>query len=368
MASTRPPRNPELEGIVIEALRTTAVDSPARREAWEVYADWLLSHGEPVGEWLAASLRADAGGEVAAPVQARLGTIERATRFRLVDLELADLSEVPELERIFDFTWERGFITEARVRAHEFRAWDSELLGHTPDRFLAVVLGSPSASMLHALTLYGPVFGAVGARFGSLAELVAASREPLALRSLKMISVDDPFEAQALASMPALDRLELAGVEAELLEPLVSATLRRIVLLTSASSPAAVTSLAASRLAALERLSLVFDGAADRRSVEGRELGDLDGLWTGSFAPRLRVLELGVPPRAPALVAGLARSPLLDRLECLRIGSVDDDAARELLEHGERLRAVAKLELRSRGLAPALAAALAEAGFRVQPQ
>ena len=79
-----PPRNRELEQLVIDVLRTTADDSPDRHAAWQVYADWLLGHGEPVGEWLAASLRADDRGEAAAPIRARLHEIAAATRFRLV--------------------------------------------------------------------------------------------------------------------------------------------------------------------------------------------------------------------------------------------------------------------------------------------
>lgn len=357
MASTKPPRNPELEGIVIEALRSTPVDSPARREAWEVYADWLLSCGEPVGEWLAVSLRADAAGEVAAPVQARLGEIERATRFRLIDLELADLSEVPELERIAEFTWERGFITKADFQGRKFRAWDSELLGHTPDRFLAVVLRSPSACMLHELHVDRRVFGAIGGRFASFAELLAAGAGPVALRSLSLVDEDERelFDARALELMPALVDLRLRGTQLDRERPLASSSLRTLDWATGWAAAETWEALEASTLPGLERLRLRVESLASR--ALGLE-------WLADLG-ELRELELAVEGRCAELVERLVALPIIAKLARLRLGPVDEPAAEAILAGAKRLAAVAKLELVTEGLDPSLLEALGRVGVRI---
>ena len=361
MASTRPPRNPELEGIVIEALRTTEVGSPARREAWAVYADWLLSRGEPVGEWLAASLHFDAGDGVAAPVRARLGDIERATRFRLVDLELADLSEVPELERIAEFTWERGFITNAVFRGPEFRAWDSELLGHTPDRFLAVVLASPSAYMLHELELELPMFRATGARYASFAELLADLDEPLALRRLVVLGgMVMEFHGTELAAMPELIDFRWLG-SAYIDEPLSSASLRSLEL-HSATKAGDFPSLGSSDLPALERLVL---RSGPREPTRHRRQQFHVPQLSKTFAPRLRELELDVEGDYDMILEQLANTAQFAQLERVVLVGVSERGAQTILDKMADLGATGKLELRTVRVSSAIREALVERGFRV---
>jgi hypothetical protein len=309
-----PPRNRELERLVVDVLRTTEFGSPARHEAWQVYADWLLELGEPVGEWLAASLRADDSSDAAAPVRARLHEIERACSFRLVDLALADLSEVPELARIADLTWERGFITCAAIRTREFRAWDSELLEHTPDRLVEVVLRSPSACMLHRLRVDACRFAAVGSRHPSVAALLGSLDEPLALRSLELGDGGDPLvlERKMFTPLPELVSLRVVSNERE------------------------------------------------RKRDELRAV--LGELARDEHLPALVDLDLRLLGGGDQAAEILADSPLVERLRSLRIDHVGDIGAELLLAQPDRFRGLERFELRNAGLTQPWSRALAALG------
>jgi hypothetical protein len=310
----RPPRNRELERLVIDAVRASEVGSPARDEAWQVYADWLLSLGEPVGEWLAVSLRADDQSDAAAPVRAALDQIERACSFRLVDLALADLSEVPELARIADLTWERGFITTASIRTREFRAWDSELLEHTPDRLLEAVLRSPSACMLHSVRVDAHSFRVEGSRHSTVAAVLASFEEPLALRVLELGDGSDAVRLNSgmLERVPELVTLRLVSNQAghkhdELREQLAIL-----------SQPGL--------LPAVTELSLCF--------------------------------ALGGDPAAETI----AEAPLLDRLRKLRIDHVTDIGAELIIAQRDRFARLERFELRHGELSQPWSRALAAIG------
>ena len=321
----RPPRNPELERLVVDVLRSTpepgaGPGAQARAEGWQVYADWLLSLGEPVGEWLAASLRADESSDAVAPIRAKLDAIERACSFRLVDPALADLSEVPELARIADLTWERGFITGATLRTHEFRAWDSELLGHTPDHLLEVVLASPSACMLHTLRVDALRFAAVGSRHSSVAELLAALPDPLALRELELVDssvslTQAPIGARALARVPELERLVVVTDEL---------------------------------------------GRPQERVVEVVEA------LIGGLGPRVRELELRLRGVGDLVVEALLGAGVLERLHSLLLGHVGEAGAARILAAGERFRRLEGFILRHTRVEDATAAALARLGASVR--
>jgi hypothetical protein len=310
----RPPRNRELERLVIDAVRATDVGAPERHEAWQVYADWLLSLGEPVGEWLAVSLGADDASDAAAPVRAALDEIERACSFRLVDLALADLSEVPELARIADLTWERGFITTASIRTREFRAWDSELLGHTPDRLLQAVLASPSACMLHSLRVDAHTFKAKGSRYSTVAALIAEFEQPLALRVLEIGE--------------GIDALGLSQVLLERVPELVA--LR------------------------------VVSNQTGHKHDELRE--QLAVLSQPGLLPMLVELELRCFAGGDPSAEQLASSPLLERLRRLRIDHVTDVGAELIVAQRDRFAKLERFELRNAEITQPWSRALAAIG------
>lgn len=330
------PRNRELEHMLIEVLRSTPDDSPERHEAWQVYADWLLGLGEPVGEWLAASLRADEGGEAAAPIRAALHEFELASRFRLVDLELADLSEVPELARIADLTWERGFITSAAVHCRKFRAFDSELLEHTPDRLLDVVLRSPSASMLHRLEVDTHRFEAKGSRVGDFSQLLAALPEDLQLRSLSLGDVDSALElgAGSLMHVPRLRELSLRGNALTMLKPLA--------------------------LPELVRLSVQV-----QQSAPQDRLGHFAPLCDGSGLPALTELSLALDFDIDHVIPALLDSPLMDRLSVLRLKGVSEVGAAAICRNPHRVGKLARVEVSAIAMPEPLVAALRRIGCSV---
>lgn len=325
--------------MLIDVLRSTPVDSPDRHEAWQVYADWLLGLGEPVGEWLAASLRADDGGEAAAPIRAALHEVEAACRFRLVDLDLADLSEVPELARIAELTWERGFITSAAVHCRKFRAFDSELLGHTPDRLLDVVLRSPSAAMLHRLELDMHRFTAVGSRVGDFSQLLAALPEDLPLRSLALGERESAMQlgAASFAHVPQLHELSLRANDLRLTEPLALQRLVRLSVHVNVQLPASTPD---------------FDQLAP--------------LCDGSSLPSLVELSLALHSAGDRLIAALLDSPMLDQLAVLRLEHVSEAGAAAICRNPRRVAKLATFEVFGVQLPEPLVDALRALGCAVE--
>ena len=337
--------------MLIDVLRSTPVDSPERHEAWQVYADWLLGLGEPVGEWLAASLRADDGGDAAAPIRAALHEFEVASRFRLVDLDLADLSEVPELARIADLTWERGFITSAAVHCRKFRAWDSELLGHTPDRLVDVVLRSPSAAMLHRLELDTHRFDAKGSQVGDFSRLLAALPADLPLREL---ALGDPYSRMQLGAasfvhLPRLVELRLRADELRLNHPLV--------------------------LPNLARLSVRVEEAPGTISNPGPiEDEDEDAvvyiepvapLCDASGLPALVELSLALEDKMDGIIPVLLDSPLADQLSVLRLGHVTEKGAAAICRRPQRVANLRRFEVEGFDLPKVLVEDLGRLGCSV---
>lgn len=318
-----PPRNRELERLVVDVLRATEVGAQARQEAWQVYADWLLSLGEPVGEWLAVSLRADDASDAVTEVRAKLDEIERACSFRLVDLALADLSEVPELARIADLTWERGFITTAAIRTRAFRAWDSELLEHTPDRLLEVILRSPSASMLHTLRVDACGWAAIGSRHPSVSALLCDVERPLAVRELDLGDGTDPLELGdgAFARLPELERLAIRSDEVG----------RR---------PEQV---------AIELGQLLPDRASGR----------------SNRTPALSELDLRLRGGGDLVISALIEAELVEQLRRIRVDHITDVGAERVLAAADRFAGLDAFVLRHARLSQGCSDALGRLGARV---
>lgn len=361
---SRLPRNRELEHMLIDVLRSTSVESLDRHEAWQVYADWLLGLGEPVGEWLAASLRADDGGEAAAPIRAALHEIEAACRFRLVDLELADLSEVPELARIADLTWERGFITTAAVHCRKFRDFDSELLGHTPDRLLDVVLRSPSAAMLHRLELDTHRFVDIGSRVADFSQLLALLPEDLSLRSLVVGDLDSSTHAQAdgaivlgapsFARLPKLVELSLQATTLRLTEPLALRELTRL-------------SVRVGKPARVERRRGHWGPPPPSVVPATPQFEHLAPLCDGSGLPKLVELSLALDGLSDRVTELLLDSPLLDRLAVLRLEQLTEVGAAALCASPQRVAHLSRFEVVGIQLPESLVTGLRALGCSVAP-
>jgi hypothetical protein len=356
---SRLPRNRELEHMLIDVLRSTPVESADRQEAWQVYADWLLALGEPVGEWLAASLRADDRGEAAAPIRAALHEIEAACRFRLVDLELADLSEVPELARIADLTWERGFITSAAVHCRKFREYDSELLEHTPDRLLDVVLRSPSAVMLHRLELDTDHFEAEGLRARNFSDLLFALPEDLPLRELRL---GNPYSELALGHgsflhLPRLVELHLRARNLEMEKSVVLPELTRLsVRVEKPLEPEPP-----------RPRSYRFRGTVNPGPTHEPRFRNnyLRSLCDASAWPALVELSLAIEGLIDELIPLLLDSPLLDRLSVLRLEHVTEVGAKAICQTPQRLAHLQRFEVVGTALSEPLVAALRGLGCSV---
>ena len=120
--------NPTLESAIL-ADRTD-------RSAWQVYADWLQSEGDPRGDLVAVQL-----GLAANPTDKEL--IRKAAEL-LAGNKRAFFGDIDpdELEDCFEVEWENGFWKRVKIKVD----WDHEEVEFT--KLLGQVLRNPSALFL----------------------------------------------------------------------------------------------------------------------------------------------------------------------------------------------------------------------------
>ncbi|MFT3697852.1 MAG: TIGR02996 domain-containing protein [Kofleriaceae bacterium] len=117
------------------ALIAAIVDDPDDESAWMVYADWLLSRGDPRGELIQIGMEMDRG--------------NMTRRFRAAEIEG---DEPPLLSarlrseaKHWQLTWRRGFVEKARLMKCDVPRTDETL---------RALLADPHAALLRQLTSY----------------------------------------------------------------------------------------------------------------------------------------------------------------------------------------------------------------------
>jgi len=348
-----------------------------------VYADELMSRGDPRGEFIAVQCEL-----------ARLGFARRAPHWdwigdALVDVETIDLDRVRMLRaretallgengeawrdhnpRVFLYsTWrfERGFIAAIETSAEPERL--AVLLDHLP-MVVDIALGTPhgplafpALAQLRAFQL-GPLAPLRAAATPALRRLVLTenvldARELLALPALHQLHAFHArvrFDAGDLARLidevPALEDLALANSQlgSEHARALNGAPLRVLSLLGNRLGPDGTRALA-------EAASLVGMRALDLRR---NAIGVAGAAALGGAFPELRTLDLTANSLGADGVRALASGGGLGKLRelCLQHTQLDD-AAVAVLAASPLLAHVTTLSLRSNKITDAGARALA---------
>lgn len=290
-------RNPELEKRLS--------DHPDDVHTYEVYADWLQSHGQPRGELIALMLRAE--GRPSSKLATEISAFEQ--RHTNVLRGPAPFGG--------DLTWRRGFIESVRL--------DRTHLTDPLSRVLDAVLGHPSGALVSTLVV----------RDWSPSEDLQELLDTLARhapRSLRTIQLDATNEIPGLAQLDALTNLTSlditsSGSRASYAAPPLSWQL----------GPQALRDIAHHRWP-LTRLSLVF-GQGDAEFADLRPLFTRDDTAITHLSISCAALARDRADFASEVVKALVGSPLAGQLEYLdltmNLSRVD---YRVLIDHKHRFK------------------------------
>jgi uncharacterized protein (TIGR02996 family) len=342
------------------ALEQAILDQPDSRAAWQVYADWLLAHGDVWGERVALSL-SDA--KTTLDLQQALA-LDEEQRSKLFG-RLAILMERPDFGEVAaELEWAHGFVVGVRLVTPE-----SGWRGTAPDTILAALLESPAGRLLRRITItlsqfehdwIGKCVDAIargGVRPG-VRDLMLGEFEYDDEREISRLHIGDI--APALRVLPNLRRLWLRGSGIELGDALELPALENLMIQTGGLPADAVRAIGRARLPNLQRMQVWF---GDSRYGARGDIDLLMPLFHGDGVPKLRQLRLMNCEFADDIVMALADAPLLAQLEVLDLskGALRNRGARAILDAAARFGQLATLDLDHNYLSAEMAEALEQA-------
>lgn len=320
-----------------DALEAAIDHDPDASELYAVYADWLQSHGDPLGEVIAHA-------HTAAPdVDALLGASRALLSHRAPPV------------------WRHGMLHAVALRWDTYPERDDEAAAD-----LRTFLALPVARFLQHLTL-GAVPAEDSMRFDYLVRAMAALGKPRALRTLH-VGEHEQFDMSSTSAggfdalLPVLPHLRALTIHAGdiTLGTLAHDTLAQLAIQTGGIGTQVVTDLCTARLPALARLELWLGTPAYGGLTDATPLAPI---LAGSLFPQLTHLGLRNAAFTDELVDALAASPLLPRLRSLDLsmGTLSDRGIRAMAAARDRFAHLEHLELDDNALADtkALAATLA---------
>ncbi|HEY8428492.1 MAG TPA: TIGR02996 domain-containing protein [Sandaracinaceae bacterium] len=338
-------RNPELEKAIYE--------DPDNPEAWQVYADWLATEGDPRGEIINLEL-AGKPSEAAA-------LLEEHKSAWLGEELLSALEENGD-SGLVTLTWERGFVRSARFATEYDAEADHEAA-------LRALLESPAARFLRALTL--GLWDAEGENFyhGAI-DAITQTGPHEALRELFIGDFEYPDETEISwtevgnvgglwAQLPRLRVMRLQGGGIEL-GNLQHETLEELIVHTGGLPAEAVASISAGRAPALRKLEVWF---GDENYGAGGDIDLLAGLLQGKGYPSLKHLGLMNAEFTDDIAEALPTAGILPRLETLDLsmGTMTDRGARALANNASAFKHLQRISVADNFLGEEGVAALTQA-------
>lgn len=348
-------------------LEQAICDVPGDLRAWQVYADWLQSHGDAWGERLSLGLARGRGrSRDHEGLDAAIAQLDQAARETFLG-PLAAWLDAPDFDRVAQLEWAHGFVVGVRVGVPRYgRAIDDAT---TPEAILAAVLASPAARFLQSITI--GLVDAFPRTLQSMLDVIVAGGVRPCLRTLFVGDFAYPDEteiswlrvgdlAPVLARLPRLRHLHLRGGGIELGSALVHPTLETLLIESGGLPGAALRALGRAELPSLTHMRVwlgrrYYGGTGSARM--------LLPLLSGQGVPRLRHLGLMNGEIQDELAAALAKSRLLAQLEVidLSMGTLGDAGGQAILDAAARFAHLRRLELDHNYLSPALADALVRA-------
>jgi uncharacterized protein (TIGR02996 family) len=352
-------RNPELEQGIHDAPEDTA--------AWQVYADWLQSEGDPWGERLSLGLaHAASKGAEKTKLKKAIDKLEEQHRETFLGKGFAKLMKAEDFEQVAKLEWKYGFVVGVRVASPEF-----EWSGTSPDTILRALIKSPAARFLQSVRIGLIQWEGDEDSFGQGIDAISKSGQLPAMRDLFIgdfefsddteISWTDVGSVEpALLVMPNLRSLHVRGGNIGLGKALEHDTLESLLIETGGLPADAVKAIGKCKLPNLTTMEVWF---GQKNYGAGGNVKQLEPLFKGEGVPKLRHLKLMNGEFEDEIASALAKSPLLAQLETVTIsmGTLKDVGGRAILAAADKFKHLSKLVLDHSYLSDEVAKALQKA-------
>ena len=341
-----------------EELEAKLIETPHDVDLRMVYADLLQSTGDPRGELIVLSQRgADVDDYIAKHEEALLGPLVRFKK--TFDHDSQDA-----------FTWHHGFIKSAKIGYESNSAGDLDEDADecTADKVLAALLQHPSALLLEELTVTMNMLDD-GMYFSDVVKAIAQYGAP-ALRTLRLGEfqqagpggVDNGFDYEnswaglgdASEMWKVLPRLEHLRIQLNLGSASANGAdaigtfdlprLRTLEIVSGGMGGHCARSFASGKLPAAESIELWF---GSNNYGGDTTVKDLETLLAGDNVPKLRYLGLKNAEFTDDIVAALAPSKVLSRIEALSLahGMMTDAGAQLIATHADAFKHLKQLDL-----------------------
>ena len=297
-----PLSNPEMEAAIAK--------NPDDASAYLVYADWLQSKGDPLGELIALQNKASSNADAKKAANALL---KKHTAHFLG--ELADFADRDEHE--MNIEWQNGFIKELKMSWPMF-----DDAGNGADQAaedLNAMLSLPIARFIQKLEL-GPVPGEEEMSLGVLSEVLAQKKGSPTLRELYLGETGDwdisstSTEISDIAKLfPRLEKLTLRGGRIEV-KNLDHPELKSLTVETGGLSKGDLKVITSMKAPKLESLSIWF---GDEEYGGNCSFKDIAPILDGSAWPKLKHLGLMNCAFVDEIAAALPKSKVIKQLTSL---------------------------------------------------
>jgi uncharacterized protein (TIGR02996 family) len=352
-------RNPGLE----QAIH----DAPDDVGAWQVYADWLQSEGDPWGERLSLGLaHAAAKGAAKTKLKKAIDKLDEQHRETFLGKAFAKLIKAEDFEQVAKLEWSYGFVVGVRVAAPEF-----EFDGTGPDTILRALIKSPAARFLRSIRIGLIDWQGDEDSFDKGIDAISKSGPLPSVRELFVgdfefgdeteISWTDVGSVEpALLVMPNLRSLHVRGGGIGLGKALEHDKLESLRIETGGLPGDAVKAIGKCKLPNLTKMDVWF---GQKNYGAGGNIKQLAPLFTGEGTPKLRHLGLMNAEFEDDIAIALAKSPLLAQLESvdLSMGTLKDMGGQAIVAAADKFKHLTKLELNYNYLSDGVVKALQKA-------
>jgi uncharacterized protein (TIGR02996 family) len=295
----------------LAALEAAIIENPDDPAGYLVYADWLLTHGDPRGELIVIAHRK---GEVTDEQKATL---------------LGRFAETkPET---FELEWQLGFIKSATIGWEMFAGESEDDPSHVQ---LAAFLALPAARFLQTLHL-GPTSDEDEMSMDELALAIEAAAPPC-LRDLFLGDTSDwdisstSTRMPRSASIPQIRTLRLHAGQHTLDDQIDLPNLVDFTIESGGLDTASLRSIATARWPNLESLEIWF---GDPNYGASGGVADIAEILAGTGLAKLRHLALCNCPFADELAVALTTAPVTRQLQTLDLsmGNLSDRGVAAML-------------------------------------
>lgn len=336
-------RNPGLEQAIY--------DAPDDVGAWQVYADWLQSEGDPWGERLSLGLaHAAAKGAPKTKLKKAIDKLDEEHRETLLGKAFAKLMAAEDFEQVAKLEWRYGFVVGVRVAAPEF-----EWQGTGPDTILRALIKSPVARFLQSIRIGLLEWEGDEDSFAKGIDAVSKSGVLPSVRELFVGDFEFADETEiswtdvgsvepAVLVMPNLRSLHVRGGGIGLGKALEHEKLETLLIETGGLPAGAVKAIGQAKLPNLIKMDVWF---GQKNYGSGGTIKQLAPLFTGEGVPKLRHLGLMNSEFEDDIAIALAKSPLLAQLESvdLSMGTLTDKGGQAILAAADEFKHLTKLDL-----------------------